>query len=92
MALGLIDIGEFEERSAQVSAARQPVELEALVSDLPGPGAIASSATDRLELRGALGSLPGMDSGRSRPGCPWCAGSARWISTSPLPGLPGRWS
>lgn len=57
VALGLIDIGEFEERSAQVSTARQPTELEALVVDLPGSGAIASSATDRLELRGALGSL-----------------------------------
>ncbi len=57
VALGLIDIGEFEERSAQVSIARQPTELEALVSDLPGSGAIASSATDRLELRGAMGSL-----------------------------------
>lgn len=57
VALGLIDIGEFEERSAQVSTARAPGELEALVSDLPGPGAIASSAADRLELRGWLGSL-----------------------------------
>ncbi|MCB0923146.1 MAG: DUF1707 and DUF2154 domain-containing protein [Mycobacterium sp.] len=57
VALGLIDIGEFEERSAQVSTARQPAELEALVEDLPGPGAIATSAADRLELRGWLGSL-----------------------------------
>ena len=57
VALGLIDIGEFEERSAQVSMARQPVDLEALIGDLPGPGAIATSAADRLELRGWLGSL-----------------------------------
>lgn len=57
VGLGLIDIGEFEERSAQVSMARQPHELDALVRDLPGPGAIATSATDRLELRGWLGSL-----------------------------------
>ena len=57
VALGLIDIGEFEERSAQVSMARAPGELEALVRDLPGPGAIASSAVDRLEVRGWLGSL-----------------------------------
>lgn len=57
VALGLIDIGEFEERSAQVSVARQPVDLEALIEDLPGPGAIATSAADRLELRGWLGSL-----------------------------------
>jgi hypothetical protein len=57
VALGLIDIGEFEERSAQVSAARQPGELERLVADLPGPGVIATSAADRLELRGWLGSL-----------------------------------
>ena len=57
VALGLIDIGEFEERSAQVSLARQPVDLEALIEDLPGPGAIATSAADRLELRGWLGSL-----------------------------------
>lgn len=57
VALGLIDISEFEERSAQVSMARQPVDLEALIEDLPGPGAIATSAADRLELRGWLGSL-----------------------------------
>ncbi|HPX36304.1 MAG TPA: DUF1707 domain-containing protein [Mycobacterium sp.] len=57
VGLGLIDIGEFEERSAQVSMARLPGELDALVQDLPGPGAIATSATDRLELRGWLGSL-----------------------------------
>jgi hypothetical protein len=57
VALGLIDIGEFEERSAQVSRARQPVDLEALIGDLPGPGAIATSTADRLELRGWLGSL-----------------------------------
>ena len=57
VALGLIDIIEFEERSAQVSVARQPSELDALVEDLPGPGAIATSAADRLELRGWLGSL-----------------------------------
>jgi hypothetical protein len=37
--------------------ARQPVDLEALIGDLPGPGAIATSAADRLELRGWLGSL-----------------------------------
>ena len=57
VGLGLIDIDEFEERSVQVSMARQPNELEALVRDLPGPGAIATSAADRLELRGWLGSL-----------------------------------
>ena len=57
VALGLIDIGEFEERSAQVSVARQPGELDVLVEDLPGPGVIATSAADRLELRGWLGSL-----------------------------------
>jgi hypothetical protein len=57
VAMGLIDIGEFEERSAQVSTARQPGELEALVDDLPRAGAIASSSADHLELRGWLGSL-----------------------------------
>ncbi|MFN8070665.1 MAG: DUF1707 domain-containing protein [Mycobacterium sp.] len=57
VALGLIDIGEFEERSAQVSLARQPADLEALVEDLPRAGAIASSSADRLELRGWMGSL-----------------------------------
>ncbi len=57
VGLGLIDIGEFEERCAHVSAARQPADLRALVDDLPTPGAIASSAADRLELRGWLGSL-----------------------------------
>lgn len=57
VALGLIDIGEFEERSAQVSLARQPADLELLVEDLPRAGAIASSSADRLELRGWMGSL-----------------------------------
>jgi hypothetical protein len=57
VALGLIDIGEFEERSAQVSAARMHVDLEILVDDLPGPGAIVTSAADRVELRGWMGSL-----------------------------------
>lgn len=57
VALGLIDIGEFEERSARVALARQPADLECLVEDLPRAGAIASSSADRLELRGWLGSL-----------------------------------
>ncbi|MGU3498151.1 DUF1707 SHOCT-like domain-containing protein [Mycobacterium sp. C31M] len=57
VALGLIDIGEFEERSALVSAARLHSDLEALVGDLPGPGAIVTSAADRVELRGVMGSL-----------------------------------
>ncbi|MEI6253555.1 MAG: DUF1707 domain-containing protein [Mycobacteriaceae bacterium] len=57
VALGLIDIGEFEERSVQVATARQPSDLHALVDDLPRAGALASSAADRLELRGWMGSL-----------------------------------
>jgi hypothetical protein len=57
VALGLIDIDEFEERSAAVSSARLQSELAALVGDLPGPGAIVTTATDRVELRGVLGSL-----------------------------------
>lgn len=57
VALGLIDIGEFEERSVMVSQARLRSELDALVGDLPGPGAIVTSAADRVELRGVLGSL-----------------------------------
>lgn len=57
VALGLIDIEEFEERSANVSTARLRAELEVLVDDLPGPGAIVTSAADRVELRGVLGSL-----------------------------------
>lgn len=57
VALGLIDIDEFEERSALVSQARLHSDLNALVGDLPGPGAIVTSAADRVELRGVLGSL-----------------------------------
>jgi hypothetical protein len=57
VALGLIDIDEFEERSALVSRARLYSDLDALVGDLPGPGAIVTTATDRVELRGVLGSL-----------------------------------
>ncbi|WP_422748268.1 DUF1707 SHOCT-like domain-containing protein [Mycobacterium sp. WMMD1722] len=57
VALGLLDIDEFGERSARVSQARMRADLDALVEDLPGPGAIVTSATDRVELRGVLGSL-----------------------------------
>ena len=57
VALGLIDIEEFEERSAMVSRARLHTDLDTLVGDLPGPGAIVTSAADRVELRGVLGSL-----------------------------------
>src|SRR6202021_3405969 len=57
VALGLIDITEFEERSAHVSYARTRNELDSLVVDLPGPGAIVTSAADRVELRGWAGSL-----------------------------------
>jgi len=57
VALGLIDIDEFEERSALVSQARLHSDLDTLVGDLPGPGAIVTSATDRVELRGVMGSL-----------------------------------
>jgi Domain of unknown function (DUF1707) len=57
VALGLIDIDEFEDRSSRVSQARTHGELDALVGDLPGPGAIVTSAADRVELRGWMGSL-----------------------------------
>jgi hypothetical protein len=57
VALGLIDIDEFEERSARVSRARLRADLDVLVGDLPGPGAIVTSVADRVELRGVLGSL-----------------------------------
>jgi Domain of unknown function (DUF1707) len=57
VALGLIDIDEFEERSARVSTVRTRADLDALVGDLPGPGAIVTSAADRVELRGWVGSL-----------------------------------
>jgi len=57
VALGLIDIAEFEERSALVSQARLQTELDSLVGDLPGPRAIVTSVADRLELRGWAGSL-----------------------------------
>src|ERR1700754_3819268 len=57
VALGLIDIDEFEQRSSRVSYARTRIELDGLVGDLPGPGAIVTTATDRVELRGVLGSL-----------------------------------
>jgi Domain of unknown function (DUF1707) len=57
VALGLIDITEFEDRSSSVSYARTRNELDSLVVDLPGPGAIVTSAADRVELRGWAGSL-----------------------------------
>src|SRR6516165_1231560 len=57
VALGLIDIDEFEQRSSKVSYARTRIELDGLVDDLPGPGAIVTSAADRVQLRGWAGSL-----------------------------------
>jgi hypothetical protein len=57
VALGLIDIDEFEQRSSRVSYARTRNELDSLVDDLPGPGTIVTSAADRMELRGWVGSL-----------------------------------
>jgi len=57
VALGLIDIDEFEQRSSQVSYARTRSDLDSLVGDLPRPGAIVTSAADRVELRGWVGSL-----------------------------------
>ncbi|HEX9174611.1 MAG TPA: DUF1707 domain-containing protein [Mycobacterium sp.] len=57
VALGLIDIDEFEDRSSRVSQARTRGELDTLVDDLPGPGAFVTSVADRVELRGWMGSL-----------------------------------
>src|ERR1700745_3549519 len=57
VALGLIDISEFEERLSHRPYARALNELDSLVGDLPGPGAIVASAADRVELRGWAGSL-----------------------------------
>src|ERR1700742_2702555 len=57
VALGLIDIDEFEQRSSQVSYARTHGELDVRGGDLAGPGAIVTSAADRVELRGWAGSL-----------------------------------
>jgi Domain of unknown function (DUF1707) len=57
VALGLIDIDEFEQRSSRVSYARTRSELDGLVDDLPASGTIVTSAADRMELRGWVGSL-----------------------------------
>ncbi|MFV0496153.1 DUF1707 SHOCT-like domain-containing protein [Mycobacterium sp.] len=57
LAVGLIDIDEFEQRSTAVHLARTRNELDGLVGDLPAPGAVVTSATDRVELRGWAGSL-----------------------------------
>lgn len=91
VALGLIDIDEFEQRSSQVSYARTRGELDGLVGDLPGPGAIVTSAADRVELRGWAGSLKRHGNGWCPPAWRWCADWVRSNSTSPRPGLPGRW-
>ena len=40
-----------------MSQARLRSDLDALVGDLPGPGALVTSAADRVELRGWVGSL-----------------------------------
>ncbi|CAM5694420.1 hypothetical protein MAUB1S_05127 [Mycolicibacterium aubagnense] len=57
VALGLIDMDEFSERSALVALARQQAELAVLVGDLPAPNAIVTASADRVELRAVMGSL-----------------------------------
>jgi len=93
VALGLIDITEFEERSAHVSYARTRNELDRLVGDLPGPGAIVTSAADRVELRGWAGFTQaprGVDGAHpAGAGAPDGLGRARPESR---PGSPDRWS
>ena len=48
VALGLIDMDEFSERSALVALARQQAELAVLVGDLPAPNAIVTGSADRV--------------------------------------------
>src|ERR1700730_16729025 len=81
VALGLIDINEFEQRSSRVSYARTRPELDGLVGDLPGPGAIVTSAADRVELRGWAGSLRrhGERTGPHRMAAVRRKGSVRWV-------------
>lgn len=67
VALGLINIDEFEQRSSRVSFARTRSELDGLVGDLPRPGAIVTSAADRVELRGWAGSLKRRRMDRAHP-------------------------
>ena len=87
VALGLIDIDEFEERSALVSQARLHSDLDTLVGDLPGPGAIVTSATDRVELRGVMGSLKRqgewtVPTGPARRSMTWRSSSAAPTTTA----------
>ena len=56
VALGLIDIGEFR-NALRRSRRRGCAELDILVDDLPGPGAIVTSATDRPNCAAGWGSL-----------------------------------
>lgn len=79
VALGLIDIAEFEERSAMVSRARLHSDLDALVGDLPGPGAIVTTATDRSSCAACSGRSSARANGRSRPGSRWSVG---WVRLS----------
>jgi hypothetical protein len=92
VALGLIDIGEFEQRASQVSGTRTHADLDSLVGDLPRPGAIVASAADRVELRGWAGSLNAAANGSCPPGWHWCAGWARVSWTWCRPASPGPWS
>ncbi len=81
VALGLIDIEEFEERSAMVSTARLPSDLDALVGDLPGPGAIVTSAADRVELRACSDPSSAKVNGSYRPGSRCTGAWVRWSWT-----------
>ena len=91
VALGLIDITEFEERSSNVSYARTRNELDNLVVDLPGPGAIVTSAA-ASSCAGGPGRSSGTASGRSRAGSLWFTAWVRssWIWSRP--DSRGRWS
>lgn len=77
VALGLINIDEFEQRSSRVSFACTRSELDGLVGDLPRPGAIVTSAADRVELRGWAGSLKRHGEWIVPPGWRWCVG---WVN------------
>ena len=79
VALGLIDIDEFEERSAWCRRRGCATDLDALVGDLPGPGAIVTSATDRRRTarRDGFAQAPGGVDGADPAGAA-TAGWVRW--------------
>ncbi|EUA34247.1 hypothetical protein I553_7430 [Mycobacterium xenopi 4042] len=91
VALGLIDINEFEQRSSQVSYARTRGELDGLVGDLPGPARSSRRLLTVSSCAAGWDHSNATVNGSCRPGWRWCAAWARSNWTWSRPVSPDLW-